>query len=51
MYDFIVDFFIIPYQEKLGNYNVRQHFNTGAQIIPYQEKLGNYNIGMMWKEP
>ena len=34
---------IIPYQEKLGNYNnVGEHYKTSI-IIPYQEKLGNYN--------
>ena len=34
---------IIPYQEKLGNYNSSCVRSTGLIIIPYQEKLGNYN--------
>ena len=35
--------FIIPYQEKLGNYNYPDVFKNILIIIPYQEKLGNYN--------
>ena len=34
---------IIPYQEKLGNYNVGALLPVHISIIPYQEKLGNYN--------
>ena len=35
---------IIPYQEKLGNYNWNFALSCFPSIIPYQEKLGNYNI-------
>ena len=34
---------IIPYQEKLGNYNSLDQQTQDILIIPYQEKLGNYN--------
>ena len=34
---------IIPYQEKLGNYNLSELDPEAGIIIPYQEKLGNYN--------
>ena len=34
---------IIPYQEKLGNYNLWKFTISKTMIIPYQEKLGNYN--------
>ena len=34
---------IIPYQEKLGNYNGEDIKGFFTSIIPYQEKLGNYN--------
>ena len=36
-------FSIIPYQEKLGNYNSLTVNTRNVFIIPYQEKLGNYN--------
>ena len=36
-------FVIIPYQEKLGNYNLVNALTITFMIIPYQEKLGNYN--------
>ena len=36
-------FFIITYQEKLGNYNLSMVADTFNIIITYQEKLGNYN--------
>ena len=36
-------FIIIPYQEKLGNYNYPYDGAYKIPIIPYQEKLGNYN--------
>lgn len=32
---------VIPYQEKLGNYNPTEQAPTEKQVIPYQEKLGN----------
>ena len=35
---------IIPYQEKLGNYNIASAYFLPVSIIPYQEKLGNYNL-------
>ena len=35
---------IIPYQEKLGNYNSLSIICCEVVIIPYQEKLGNYNF-------
>ena len=35
---------IIPYQEKLGNYNQQNIKPVMKRIIPYQEKLGNYNL-------
>ena len=35
---------IIPYQEKLGNYNCCFCASNICNIIPYQEKLGNYNF-------
>ena len=34
---------VIPYQEKLGNYNGSIFDYMGIPVIPYQEKLGNYN--------
>ena len=34
---------IIPYQELLGNYDVREMTFGGIWIIPYQELLGNYD--------
>ena len=34
---------IIPYQELLGNYNMRVITLRPGEIIPYQELLGNYN--------
>ena len=34
---------IIPYQELLGNYNMRTGELFAQRIIPYQELLGNYN--------
>ena len=34
---------IIPYQELLGNYNVKECHHLVCVIIPYQELLGNYN--------
>ena len=37
---------IIPYQEKLGNYNSNYADNSARIIIPYQEKLGNYNYSV-----
>ena len=35
--------FIIPYQELLGNYDVRLGQTSFPAIIPYQELLGNYD--------
>ena len=34
---------IIPYQELLGNYNLKDIKPKNVLIIPYQELLGNYN--------
>ena len=36
--------FIIPYQEKLGNYNPISASKCEDLIIPYQEKLGKPNV-------
>ena len=38
-----VDFWIIPYQELLGNYDFIPLFLMRRLIIPYQELLGNYD--------
>ena len=38
-----VDFWIIPYQELLGNYDALNTFLRNVTIIPYQELLGNYD--------
>ena len=35
---------IIPYQELLGNYDIRRVAIRMAIIIPYQELLGNYDV-------
>ena len=35
---------IIPYQELLGNYDVRDRRPRPRYIIPYQELLGNYDL-------
>ena len=35
--------FIIPYQELLGNYDLRDKVAERYTIIPYQELLGNYD--------
>ena len=42
--DYIKNKQIIPYQEKLGNYNISLFSILSSYIIPYQEKLGNYNL-------
>ena len=34
---------IIPYQELLGNYDIRRAVNNAVHIILYQELLGNYD--------
>ena len=34
---------IIPYQELLGNYDLKIIHLIFKQIIPYQELLGNYD--------
>ena len=36
-------FGIIPYQELLGNYDLRYVVVDVVNIIPYQELLGNYD--------
>ena len=36
-------FYIIPYQELPGNYNLSSSAAWGESIIPYQELPGNYN--------
>ena len=35
---------IIPYQELLGNYDLKQGMERAESIIPYQELLGNYDV-------
>ena len=35
---------IIPYQELLGNYDIKCAGFCDLQIIPYQELLGNYDV-------
>ena len=35
---------IIPYQELLGNYDIRLNLDAVQCIIPYQELLGNYDF-------
>ena len=35
---------IIPYQERLGSYNLPVTSPHAASIIPYQERLGSYNL-------
>ena len=37
-------FYIIPYQELLGNYDARFSIDPNVCIIPYQELLGNYDL-------
>ena len=39
-----MDFFIIPYQEPPGNYNLTYGVPKLDEIIPYQEPPGNYNL-------
>ena len=39
-----VDFWIIPYQELLGNYDIVECLLIEMNIIPYQELLGNYDF-------
>ena len=34
---------IIPYQELLGNYDLKDGILSQQGIIPYQELLGNYD--------
>ena len=34
---------IIPYQELLGNYDLKPDVLSEVLIIPYQELLGNYD--------
>ena len=36
---------IIPYQELLGNYDLKGAVASLLDIIPYQELLGNYDFG------
>ena len=40
----MVAYIIIPYQEQLGNYNLKPCIAPICDIIPYQEQLGNYNL-------
>ncbi len=34
---------IIPYQQLIGNYNLREALDRVGEIIPYQQLIGNYN--------
>ena len=34
---------VLPYQELLGNYNLKQTHHNSNVVLPYQELLGNYN--------
>ena len=37
---------VLPYQELLGNYNLKAVGLLSQSVLPYQELLGNYNNSM-----
>ena len=37
---------IIPYQEIIGNYSLKEKYKVTDVIIPYQEIIGNYSSSL-----